>query len=577
MMKTPSKRWTLTTTFVGLVCGLVLTQNKLYADTMSTTPDQTPITAVQKSTEPQPVALATQAKKDNNVQSATPVTNANSAVAGNTQTSQPATQESQTSTTATDQPAVTDPKPNTATQQPGTGSSTPEAKPVTTDQPVTPNSGKTIKSTASDKTTTQSQQPAAQAATDPTQNTETLIANGQSGTAKWDYVKNNTTGEYILKIHAGQLSETEVFNWSGVSYYLNKIIIDPNVYAPQNASYLFSDFKYLKTIEGLANLQVQYTRNMAYMFANDPLLNDIDLSFWLTYRVTNMSYMFYNDRSLTNLNLDYLDTGNVLYMGFMFYGTGLTDVDLSTLDLSRVEDMSYMFANSALQSIDLSFLDLTNVTNMAYAFSNTNLTSCIMKNLITPNVKNLAGLFFNDVYLTNLDLSNLQTSNVINMNSMFAKCENLQNINVSGWNTDNVIDMGSMFSDCKNLLTLDLSNFNTSKVTTVQQMFMGDTKLTNLDIRNFDLTNANGTDMLYATRFLNRLVLGAKTFIANARLTDVPRVGFKVPGTNYRVNSSNWVAVNGPQTGQKFTSKQLMDSNNRVAGATIYQWDTRVS
>ena len=44
--KTPSKRWTLTTIFVGLV----LTQNKLYADTVSTTPDQTLIAAVQKST-----------------------------------------------------------------------------------------------------------------------------------------------------------------------------------------------------------------------------------------------------------------------------------------------------------------------------------------------------------------------------------------------------------------------------------------------------------------------------------------------------------------------------------------------
>lgn len=236
-----------------------------------------------------------------------------------------------------------------------------------------------------------------------------------------------------------------------------------------------------------------------------------------------------------------------------------------------------MFANSALQSIDLSFLDLTNVINMVYTFSNTNLTSCIMKNLITPNVKNLAGLFFDDVYLTNLDLSNLQTSNFTNMNSMFTKCENLQNINVSGWDTHNVTDIRSMFSDCKNLRTLDLNNFNTSKVITVQQMFMVYNRLTSLDIRSFDLTNANGTDMLYATRFLNRLILGAKTFIANARLDDVPRVGFKVPGTNYRVNSSNWVAVNGPQTGQIFTSKQLMDSNNTVAGATIYQWDTLVS
>lgn len=48
--------------------------------------------------EPQPVTLVAQAKKDNDVQPATPVTNATSAVAGNTQTSQPAKQESQAST-----------------------------------------------------------------------------------------------------------------------------------------------------------------------------------------------------------------------------------------------------------------------------------------------------------------------------------------------------------------------------------------------------------------------------------------------------------------------------------------------
>lgn len=252
---------------------------------------------------------------------------------------------------------------------------------MATDQPVTPNSVKTTQSTASDKTTTQSQQPAAQAATDPTQNTETLIANGQSGTAKWDYVKNNTTGEYILKIHAGQLNYNQISNWilKYNDYILERqlktIIIDPNVYAPQNASYLFSNLKYLKTIEGLANLQVQYKQSMYQMFSNDPLLDDIDLSFWPTYRVTNMSYMFYNDRSLTNLNLDYLDSGNVRYMEHMFDGTGLTNIDLSTLDLSRVEDMSYMFANSQLQKIDLSYLNFPQVTNMSYMFANSALQS----------------------------------------------------------------------------------------------------------------------------------------------------------------------------------------------------------
>lgn len=53
--------------------------------------------------------------------------------------------------------------------------------------------------------------------------------------------------------------------------------------------------------------------------------------------------------------------------------------------------------------------------------------------------------------------------------------------------------------------------------------------------------------MPYATKLLNRLVLGSKTFIANDRLDDVSQVGFKVLGTNYRVDFSNRVAVNGSQ------------------------------
>ena len=257
MIKTPGKSWALTTTFVGLVCGLVLTQNKLYADTVTTTPEQTPIANVQKSTDSQYAVSTTQATNGNATPQVAPVTNTTSATDRNTQKSQSATQDSKANAAVTDQPALTNQTPNTTTQQPGTGSQQAVSKPVATDQPVTQNSGKTTQSTVSNNTTTQSQQPAAQAATDPTQNTETLITNGQSGTAKWDYVKNNTTGEYVLKIHAGKLSGSVISEWI-YKYYnnyilqeqLDKIIIDPNVYAPQNANYLFSHLNRLKTIEG---------------------------------------------------------------------------------------------------------------------------------------------------------------------------------------------------------------------------------------------------------------------------------------------------------------------------------------
>ena len=211
MMKTPGKSWALTTTFVGLVCGLVLTQNKLYADTVTTTPEQTPIANVQKATDSQYTDSTTQAPNGKATPQLAPVTNTTSATDGNTQKSQSASQDSKANAAVTDQPALTNQTSNTTTQQSGVNSPQPETKPVATDQPVTQNSGNTPQSTTSNKTTTQSQQPAAQTSTDPTQNTETLIANGQSGTAKWDYVKNNTTGEYVLKIHAGKLSISMIF------------------------------------------------------------------------------------------------------------------------------------------------------------------------------------------------------------------------------------------------------------------------------------------------------------------------------------------------------------------------------
>ena len=390
MIKTPGKSWALTTTFVGLVCGLVLTQNKLYADTVTTTPVQTPIANVQKATDSQYTDSITKATNGNATPQAAPVTNTTSATDENTQKSQSATQDSKANAAVTDQPALTNQTSDTTIPQSEDGSPQSETTPVATDQPVTQNSGETTQSTVSNKTTTQSQQSAAQAATDPTQNTETLIANGQSGTAKWDYVKNNTTGEYVLKIHAGQLSSKQISQWIykynyGYIYILqnqlNKIIIDPDVYTPQNSSYLFSGLNRLETIEGLTNLQVQYTQSMYKMFADDPLLNDVDLSFWSAYRVTDMGYMFYNDSHLTNVNLDYLETGKVISMQGMFYGTGITDIDLSTLDFSNVQYMDHMFTNSQLQTIDLSYLSFPEVTDMSYMFSGSNLKTINLRSI----------------------------------------------------------------------------------------------------------------------------------------------------------------------------------------------------
>ena len=602
MKNNKKKGLIVSSTVVGLVCGLALTQQQAKAATVDSANDQNS-TIVQ---EPK----ADKATEPNTI---------------------PADVNSNDKTTADDSSTanVTDDKPAATTAK-------------DTDSNVSAGNEDANKQTA-----------IAKAATTPE-----VIDQGTWGTSKWEY--KHEGDDYVLYLHAGTLGESKWINsdfvYNGILQLnstfkdqLTKIKIDQGVVANQESGGLFYDLSKLTTIEGLSNLDTANVTNMRDMFGECSSLTSLDLSHFNTSKVTSMYRMFEDCSSLSALDLSSFDTAKVTDYGFsmMFFGCGnlatlnissfntsnatdmrrmfmgckslvsldlshfdtskvtdmfgvfrdcssLISLDLSHFDTSKVTDMYGMFDGcSSLTSLDLSQFDTSNVVDMSWMFEGCNsLTSLDLSHFDTSNVTNLGYMFADCSKLTGLNLSNFNTASVTKMNNLFDDCSSLTNLDLGNFNTSNVKDMSWMFYNCNGLTSLDLSHFDTSKVTDMSYMFYGCSSLTSLDLSHFDtskVTNMYGlfgscsslisldlshfdivnvTDMRYMFSYcnkLNHLVLGSETkFTSDAMLPE---------NANPKIK---WVATTGYNQGQKYTSAELMAITDRDQ-VTTYDWSKEKS
>ncbi|QYN53292.1 BspA family leucine-rich repeat surface protein [Lactobacillus panisapium] len=592
----------VSTTVVGLVCGLALTQQQAKAATVDPANDQSG-TIVQ-------APKADKATEQNTI---------------------PADVNSNDKTTADDSSTanVTDDKPADNTDK---------------------DAGSNVSAGNEDAN---KQTAIAKAATTPE-----VIDQGTWGTSKWEY--KHEGDDYVLYLHAGTLGESKWINsdfvYNGILQLnstfkdqLTKIKIDQGVVANQESGGLFYGLSKLTTIEGLSNLDTANVTNMRDMFGECSSLTSLDLSHFDTSKVTNMYRMFEDCSSLSALDLSSFDTAKVTDYGFsmMFFGCGnlatlnissfntsnatdmrrmfmgckslvsldlshfdtskvtdmfgvfrdcssLISLDLSHFDTSKVTDMYGMFDGcSSLTSLDLSQFDTSNVVDMSWMFEGCNsLTSLDLSHFDTSNVTNLGYMFADCSKLTGLNLSNFNTASVTKMNNLFDDCSSLTNLDLGNFNTSNVKDMSWMFYNCNGLTSLDLSHFDTSKVTDMSYMFYGCSSLTSLDLSHFDtskVTNMYGlfgscsslisldlshfdivnvTDMRYMFSYcnkLNHLVLGSETkFTSDAMLPE---------NANPKIK---WVATTGYNQGQKYTSAELMAITDRDQ-VTTYDWSKEKS
>ncbi|MCX0279939.1 BspA family leucine-rich repeat surface protein [Bombilactobacillus mellis] len=492
----------LSSTFVGLVCGLVLTHQQAYAaQTPPVSNQQSQITTVSDNNLSQTAALNPRSYSSN-ISYPTPVTH----------NVTPSTYSSpETTATAKQEPANSDltaaaPIPNTGATVPtwnGTATSTnPEnnnsANPATSSP--TPDSGNSANTpvAASDNQTNGNSNTTTASSEQPETN---ILAQGTWGTSKWDYTQEGD--DYILHLHAGTLGTPEGIEGIGrlntaFERQLTQIIIDPGVIANQNSRGLFSFLSNLKTIQGLENLDTSQVTDMSHMFFTCSDLTTLDVSHFNTSKVTDMSYMFTDCQDLPSLDVSYFNTSKVTDMSHMFtYCPSLLNLDVSHFNTSKVTDMSEMFADCrSLRNLDVSDFDTSQVTDMSEMFQGcTNLTSLDVSHFDTSQVTNMFSMFSYSPRLTSLDVSHFNTSKVTDMSSMFDSCSNLPSLNVSHFDTSQVTSMLWMFEDCENLSSLDVSHFNTSKVTNMYGMFEDCGRLTNIDVSGFNTSKV--TDMMF--------------------------------------------------------------------------------
>ena len=251
-----------------------------------------------------------------------------------------------------------------------------------------------------------------------------------------------------------------------------------------NMGGMFSNCKNLTSLD-LSGWDTSSVTNMSEMFYNCQNLTSLNLSGWDTSSVTNMASMFQNSSKLTSIEgIENWDTSSVTAMNAMLNSTKLTSLDLSGWVTSKVTNMAGVFKNcTSLTSLDLSGWVTSKVTNIASMFDCcSKLTSLNVSGWDTSSVTNMNSMFNICTSLTSLDVSGWVTSKVTDMKHMFYACNALTNIEGIGeWDTSSVTTMNAMFYQCNSLTSLNVSGWDTSKVTNMGSMFNNCNNLTSLD------------------------------------------------------------------------------------------------
>lgn len=137
----------------------------------------------------------------------------------------------------------------------------------------------------------------------------------------------------------------------------------------------FRDFKNLKEIYGIGDIDVSNIKNMYCMFSDCNSLKKLDISGWNVSDIECMSSMFCSCFSLEELDISRWNVSKVNDMVYMFKNcTSLETLDVCGWNVSNVENMECMFNGcSSLKELDVSKWNVSKVKDMTDMFDNTNI------------------------------------------------------------------------------------------------------------------------------------------------------------------------------------------------------------
>lgn len=217
-----------------------------------------------------------------------------------------------------------------------------------------------------------------------------------------DYVLHIHKGTLeINRFSSAEIIDTEI-DHQIIDSKITKIIIDPTVTVAANSGpSLFSDLTHLKTIEGLTNLDTSQMTNTEAMFSNCSSLTEIDLSHFDTSNVYTMASMFEGCTNLTSVTN--LDISAASFVPNMFQNcSSLTTLTLASSKYS-VREMQSMFSGcTSLVNLDLSAVNSDNTSAISMFQDCTKLASLDIRQL---KIGNGSHIFENCVSLNHLVLA----------------------------------------------------------------------------------------------------------------------------------------------------------------------------
>lgn len=258
-----------------------------------------------------------------------------------------------------------------------------------------------------------------------------------------------------------------------------------------NANNMFSNCPNLTTLM-INDLNTDDITDMSSMFENDPNLIHIstsgknaiaDLSNFKTSKLLNTSYMFKDDVLLTEINISNFDFTNVSTVRGMFQGcSALKQIVFPTSSFEiRNHDLSHMFdgCSSLVNLNNFNTISIGYPSNMESMFANCTSLQEVSLSIINNddidnslyNTSSLRRMFQNCSSLTAFNITkneNIENAIIVgecpvltDLNYMFFNCSSLTSITIS-MVAVNLNIMLATFANCSNLETLNLTNLEIS-------------------------------------------------------------------------------------------------------------------
>lgn len=138
---------------------------------------------------------------------------------------------------------------------------------------------------------------------------------------------------------------------------VNSIVINGNIEAPIDSSYLFYNFANLTMIENLSRLDFSKVKDMRGMFENNSSLTEIELAEEMR-AVETMEGTFAGASALKHLNLADWDVSDGIDINHFLSETALDVVDLSGWDSKRVTADGAFEGMPSLEYLDISGISI---------------------------------------------------------------------------------------------------------------------------------------------------------------------------------------------------------------------------